>query len=74
MPELKMSLHVSGIRRLAWTKEYAVRHLQPNVDRVVARWDPVQAGPGWMHELDIWVAEEDVDTMVPVEGRHRSLQ
>lgn len=48
MSDLKISLHASGMNRIAWTTAVASSRVAPGADRVLSRWNAVDLLPnGW---------------------------
>lgn len=54
MAELKLSLHESGIFRMAWTTEEAPQRVANGADRMIEAWSlPEERAPGWRLVLRI---------------------
>jgi hypothetical protein len=62
MRDLKVSLHESGITRMAWTSAAAEARVVPGADRVIARWDASDPLPnGWRVSLRLTIPGRVVD-------------
>jgi hypothetical protein len=78
---LKVSLHQSGLWRLAYTQEYAATLKAPGTgtdDRVQEQWTrPAEQRPGWTHAMsiivpvaDLWEPEPRLDLPPGIKWRH----
>jgi hypothetical protein len=45
MGDLKISLHESGVTRMAWTSAAATDRVEPGADRLLSRWTAAEALP-----------------------------
>lgn len=61
---IKLSLHKSGIWRMAWTEEGAVAiGLAEGEDRVLSRWDRTpELAPGWRHAVSVHMSRASLVT------------
>ncbi len=64
---IKLSLHRSGLWRMAWTDEYAKSvGLPDDVNRVLTRWEPPgELRPGWRHAVTVLVTPESLVQQSP---------
>jgi hypothetical protein len=66
MGDFKLSLHQSGITRMAWTGVAAELRLEPNADRAVSRWtavDPLEAG--WEMVMRLTIPDSALSPILP---------
>jgi hypothetical protein len=70
MRDLKVSLHESGITRMAWTSAAAEARVVPGADRVIARWDASDPLPnGWRVSLRLTIPDSALCViLLPLEG------
>ena len=73
MGDLKLSLHESGVTRMAWTAQRADRRVEPGEDRVLSRWTSVAELPdGWAYVLRVSIPDSALSPILPpVPGRPR---
>lgn len=66
MAELKLSLHESGITRMAWTSAAATGRLEPGADRLLSRWTDVEdLGNGWSLVLLLTIPDSSLSQILP---------
>lgn len=66
MSDLKLSLHESGITRMAWTAAAADSRVEPGADRVMSRWTSVQSLPdGWAYVLRLSIPDCALSPILP---------
>jgi hypothetical protein len=69
MTEIKISLHQSGERMLAYTQGTASKYrLDEHGGRRLLVWEPPEVAPGWMQEMAIWIPASDVTTTARPKG------
>jgi hypothetical protein len=73
MGDVKLSLHESGIKRMAWTSTAAEGRLEPGSDRVLSRWTDAEAlGNGWSVVLRLSIPDLALSRILPpLPGRPR---
>lgn len=73
MGDVKLSLHESGITRMAWTSAAATERLEPGADRVLSRWKDVEAlDNGWSVVLRLSIPDSSLSQILPpLPGRRR---
>jgi len=66
MGDLKLSLHESGITRMAWTEAVAGSRIAPDADRVLSRWTAVESLPnGWALVLRLSIPDSALSPILP---------
>jgi hypothetical protein len=66
MGDLKLSLHGSGITRMAWTEAVAGSRVAPDADRVLSRWTAVESLPnGWVLALRLSIPDSALSPILP---------
>ena len=67
MGDVKLSLHESGIKRMAWTEPTAEARLEPGADRASSsRWTDVEAlGSGWSVVLRVDIPDSALSRILP---------
>ncbi len=66
MGDLKISLHESGITRMAWTAQSGDARLKPGEDRVISRWTSVASLPdGWAYVLRVSIPDSALSPILP---------
>jgi len=66
MGDLKLSLHESGITRMAWTAAAAASRVAPDADRVFSRWTGVDSLPnGWALVLRLSIPDSALSPILP---------
>ena len=66
MSDLKLSLHQSGITRMAWTKAVASARVAAGTDRMLSRWTSVDALPnGWALVLRLSIPDSALSPILP---------
>jgi hypothetical protein len=66
MGELKLSVHESGITRMAWTEPAAAARLAPGEDRALSRWTAVESLPnGWALALRLSILDSALSPILP---------
>jgi hypothetical protein len=76
MSDLKVSLHQSGVNRMAWTGPAASSRLAPGEDRAVTRWSGTESlRAGWAMGLRLVILDSALAlTLVPLPSkRFRSV-
>lgn len=66
MGELKLSLHQSGLTRMAWTAAAATLRVAPDADRVLSRWTAVDPLPNnWVLVLRLSIPDSALSPILP---------
>jgi hypothetical protein len=66
MGDLKLSLHESGITRMAWTAAASASRVAPGADRVLSRWTAVDPLPnGWALVLRVSIPDSALSPILP---------
>lgn len=66
MGDLKLSLHESGVTRLAWTAAEAPSRVSPGDDRVISRWNTTEPLPnGWALVLNLFIPDSALSPVLP---------
>ena len=66
MRDLKLSLHGSGITRMAWTAAAADSRVAPGADRVLSRWSATDCLPnGWALVLRLSIPDSALSPILP---------
>lgn len=66
MGDLKLSLHESGITRMAWTSSAAGSRVAPDSDRALSRWTAVDPLPnGWALVLRLSIPDSALSQILP---------
>ena len=66
MGDLKLSLHESGITRMAWTSAASPARVAPGADRVLSRWTAVDSLPnGWAQVLRLSLPDSALSPILP---------
>jgi hypothetical protein len=66
MGDFKLSLHQSGITRMAWTEVAAEQRLGPDADRAVSRWAVAETlGAGWEMVMRLTIPDSALSPVLP---------
>lgn len=66
MSDLKLSLHESGITRMAWTSRGAVTRVPRGADRLISRWETSEPLPaGWRVGMRLTISDSALSPMLP---------
>lgn len=73
MGDLKLSVHESGITRMAWTEAGATSRMAPEADRALSKWTAVQSlSEGWALVMRLSIPDSALSpTLPPLPGRRR---
>src|SRR5690349_20709063 len=66
MGDFKLSLHQSGISRMAWTDPAAARGSDPDADRAISRWTVSEAlEAGWEMVMRLTIPDSALSPILP---------
>jgi hypothetical protein len=66
MGDLKISLHESGVTRMAWTSAAASDRVEPGADRLLSRWTTAEALPNdWSLVLRLSIPDSALSPILP---------
>jgi hypothetical protein len=66
MGDLKLSLHESGITRMAWTAAASASRVAPGANRVLSRWTAIDPLPnGWALVLRVSIPDSPLSLVLP---------